>query len=202
MNSSAKYWRPAFFDLHHLFTPRRYWIAGRTLLKFITLDRQRLVNRIPQHHIATFLGITPASLSRIRKPDCQKQEKIVSCSPSIMPHHRCCLKAAQGKKCHLYGYCWPCSFIELAWVVLNWLGIERVTTEPEVRYVGDIHLVYMPYSHSVLSSAILVAIAGIVVWLWEEIGAANGDNHAGLRFAYPAGYRYGIPKDLPLGFYL
>ncbi len=59
-------------------------------------------------------------------------------------------------------------FIELVWVFLNWLGIERVTTEDKVRYVGDIHLSYMPYSHSILSSAILVAIAGMVFWFWKK----------------------------------
>src|SRR5688500_10777753 len=59
-------------------------------------------------------------------------------------------------------------FIELVWVFLNWLGIEHVTTEDKVRYVGDIHLSYMPYSHSILSSVILVVIAGIVFWFWKK----------------------------------
>src|SRR5262245_41689494 len=39
--------------------------------------------------------------------------------------------------------------MELAWVGLNYLGIERTTTEATVRSVADIHLAYMPYSHSV-----------------------------------------------------
>jgi len=38
--------------------------------------------------------------------------------------------------------------MEIAWVILNYLGIERTTTEPHVRSVADIHLAYMPYSHS------------------------------------------------------
>ena len=59
-------------------------------------------------------------------------------------------------------------FIELVWIILNWLGVERVTTENEVHYVGDIHLSYMPYSHSILSSAILVIVAGTVFWLWKK----------------------------------
>ena len=42
--------------------------------------------------------------------------------------------------------------MEFAWVALNYLGVERTTTEPIVRYVGDIHLAYMPYSHSVLTA--------------------------------------------------
>jgi hypothetical protein len=36
--------------------------------------------------------------------------------------------------------------MELLWVVLNYAGVERTTTEPVVRYVGDIHLAYMPFS--------------------------------------------------------
>ena len=34
-------------------------------------------------------------------------------------------------------------------VGLNYLGVERTTTEAEVRSVADIHLISMPYSHSV-----------------------------------------------------
>ena len=39
--------------------------------------------------------------------------------------------------------------MELAWVLLNYLGVERTTTGPVVRSVADIQLAYMPYSHSV-----------------------------------------------------
>ena len=34
--------------------------------------------------------------------------------------------------------------MELAWVALNYLGVERTTTEPTVRSVADIHFAYMP----------------------------------------------------------
>jgi hypothetical protein len=53
--------------------------------------------------------------------------------------------------------------MEFAWVALNYLGVEHTTTEPIVRYVGDIHLAYMPYSHSVLTAlgaALLAWLAG------------------------------------------
>jgi hypothetical protein len=50
--------------------------------------------------------------------------------------------------------------MEFVWVVLNYLGVERTTTEPVVRYVGDIHLAYMPFSHSVLTA--LAAV--LLVW--------------------------------------
>ena len=43
--------------------------------------------------------------------------------------------------------------MELAWVGLNYLGVERTTTETSVRSVADIHLAYMPFSHSVATAA-------------------------------------------------
>jgi hypothetical protein len=56
--------------------------------------------------------------------------------------------------------------MELAWVGLNYLGIERTTTEPVVRSVADIHLAYMPYSHSVATG-----LGGAVLaWLLVEYG--------------------------------
>ena len=56
--------------------------------------------------------------------------------------------------------------MELAWVGLNYLGIERTTTEATVRSVADIHLVYMPYSHSVGTAV----GAAVLVWLIIEKG--------------------------------
>jgi hypothetical protein len=56
--------------------------------------------------------------------------------------------------------------MELAWVALNYLGIERTTTESTVRSVADIHLAYMPYSHSV-ATALGAALA---TWLIIEKG--------------------------------
>ena len=57
--------------------------------------------------------------------------------------------------------------MEFAWVLLNYAGVERTTTEPAVRYVGDIHLEYMPFSHSVLT----VLAAVLAVW---AVGALVG----------------------------
>ena len=65
--------------------------------------------------------------------------------------------------------------MEFAWVALNYLGVEHTTTEPIVRYVGDIHLAYMPYSHSVL----MVLGAVLVVW---SIGAVVGRARLGAIF--------------------
>jgi hypothetical protein len=56
--------------------------------------------------------------------------------------------------------------MELAWVGLNYLGIERTTTEATVRSVADVHLAYMPYSHSVGTAV----GAAVLVWLIIEKG--------------------------------
>lgn len=54
-----------FVALHELFTAQ---ILDSPEERYINLQKSRpdLINRIPQHQIATFLGITPVSLSRIR----------------------------------------------------------------------------------------------------------------------------------------
>jgi len=56
--------------------------------------------------------------------------------------------------------------MELAWVGLNYFGVERTTTESSVHSVADIHLTYMPFSHSVAA-----ATAGaLLAWLFIEKG--------------------------------
>jgi membrane-bound metal-dependent hydrolase YbcI (DUF457 family) len=66
--------------------------------------------------------------------------------------------------------------MEFVWVLLNYLAVERTTIEPEVRYIGDIHLAYMPYSHSVLT----VLVAAVLVWL---LGAGAGRARLGAILA-------------------
>jgi len=56
--------------------------------------------------------------------------------------------------------------MELAWVGLNYLGIERTTTEVAVHSVADVHLAYMPYSHSVGTAV----AAAVLAWLIIEKG--------------------------------
>jgi hypothetical protein len=51
--------------------------------------------------------------------------------------------------------------MELVWVGLNLLGIEQTTTEPSVASVSDIHLAFMPYSHSVVMSLAY----GLAAWI-------------------------------------
>lgn len=52
--------------------------------------------------------------------------------------------------------------MELLWVGLNLVGVERTTTEPSVQSVADIHLAYMPYSHSVVSMLGVALLAWLV----------------------------------------
>ena len=56
--------------------------------------------------------------------------------------------------------------MEFAWVALNYLGVERTTTEPVVRSVADLHLTYMPYSHSVG----MVLVAAFLTWVVIDFG--------------------------------
>src|SRR4030095_10902858 len=56
--------------------------------------------------------------------------------------------------------------MEVAWVALNYLGVERTSTETSVRSVADIHLAYMPCSHSVATAA----GAALLAWLVIEKG--------------------------------
>jgi hypothetical protein len=56
--------------------------------------------------------------------------------------------------------------MELAWVGFNYLGVERTTTEAQVRSVADIHLAYMPFSHSVATAA----GGALLAWLFVEKG--------------------------------
>ena len=52
--------------------------------------------------------------------------------------------------------------IEILWVALNFFGVEKTTTEDRVKTVSDVHLEYMPFSHSVVSTAVLAAGAWIL----------------------------------------
>jgi membrane-bound metal-dependent hydrolase YbcI (DUF457 family) len=57
--------------------------------------------------------------------------------------------------------------IELLWVAFNYLGIEYSATETTVSSIMDVHLVHMPYSHSIISTLIVASIAWLVIRRWS-----------------------------------
>jgi hypothetical protein len=52
---------------------------------------------------------------------------------------------------------------EFLWVLFNYLGIEHTTTNAVVRYLGDIHLSYIPWSHSIASGGGLALLAWLIL---------------------------------------
>ncbi len=64
--------------------------------------------------------------------------------------------------------------IEILWVALNFLGVEKTTTENNVTSVSDVHLEFMPFSHSIASTVVLAAGAWIIIALgFKEINIAT-----------------------------
>lgn len=54
-------------------------------------------------------------------------------------------------------------FVEFMWVVLNLVGVEKTTTESVVLSVRDIHLAYMPVSHSVAGTFCFAFLAWLII---------------------------------------
>src|SRR5215510_4167445 len=52
--------------------------------------------------------------------------------------------------------------MELLWVLFNYVGLEKTTTEPIVKSVSDIHLTFMPYSHSIASAVVLAVVTLLI----------------------------------------
>jgi hypothetical protein len=67
--------------------------------------------------------------------------------------------------------------MELLWVLLNYLGIEKTTTDKVVNYVGDIHLSFMPFSHSVAT------MTGVALLVWLVISKGFGQPDIGAAVA-------------------
>jgi len=53
---------------------------------------------------------------------------------------------------------------ELAWIALELAGVERTATDPSVHTVAQVHLTYMPYSHSVATVLGGALLAAGVLW--------------------------------------
>jgi hypothetical protein len=72
-------------------------------------------------------------------------------------------------------------------VALNLLGVEWLTTEPTVRSVADIHLIDMPWSHSV------VTMLGAALLVWPVVRALG---HPRLGIALGLGVASHLVLDL------
>ncbi len=60
--------------------------------------------------------------------------------------------------------------IEILWVILNFLGIEKTTTENNFKSVKDVHLAHMPYSHSMVTTLVFAVSAWVFIALgFKEI---------------------------------
>lgn len=57
--------------------------------------------------------------------------------------------------------------VEILWVGLNIAGIERTVIDSPMRSVADIHLIHMPYSHSIVSSLLLAVLVGLLLF-WRN----------------------------------
>jgi hypothetical protein len=55
--------------------------------------------------------------------------------------------------------------VELLWVLFNALGLERTVTDAHLHSVRDIHLAFIPFSHSVASTVTLAALAAGIIFL-------------------------------------
>ena len=68
-------------------------------------------------------------------------------------------------------------FMELLWVFLNYGGIEKTTTDKKVTYVGNIHLSYIPFSHSIVTMSGVAIAAWLIISKWfglSDVGLAVG----------------------------
>lgn len=66
----------------------------------------------------------------------------------------------------LFGLILATEAVEYLWVGLNVIGVEQTVIDQEMRSVADVHLVHMPFSHSIITSVLIAALAGLVV-LWR-----------------------------------
>jgi hypothetical protein len=53
--------------------------------------------------------------------------------------------------------------VELLWVALNLIGVETTTIDATVRSVQNIHLVHMPWSHSIATTLVFAVVAWALI---------------------------------------
>lgn len=70
--------------------------------------------------------------------------------------------------------------VEYLWVGLNVIGIERTIVDAPMKSVADVHLVHMPFSHSIATSALIAIVVGLVVFLRNGKAASAVSTAIGL----------------------
>lgn len=66
----------------------------------------------------------------------------------------------------LFGLILATETVEYLWVGLNVIGIEQTVIDEGMQSVADVHLEHMPFSHSIITSALIAALVGLIV-LWR-----------------------------------
>ncbi len=65
----------------------------------------------------------------------------------------------------LFGLILATEAVEYLWVGLNVIGVEKTIIDTPMQSVADVHLVHMPFSHSLATSALIALIVGLFVFL-------------------------------------
>lgn len=63
----------------------------------------------------------------------------------------------------LFGLIVATEATEYLWVGLNLIGLERTVMTEDFRSVADVHLIHMPFSHSILTAFLFALIVGLII---------------------------------------
>lgn len=75
-------------------------------------------------------------------------------------------------KAPLFGLIIGTEAVELLWIALNIAGVEMTTIDSPMHSVADVHLVHMPYSHSILFNILIALGIGLLIF-WRGGKAAT-----------------------------
>jgi hypothetical protein len=65
----------------------------------------------------------------------------------------------------LFGLILAVEAVEYLWVALNLIGVEQTIIDTDMASVADVHLVHMPFSHSIVGSLIFaILVGGVILW--------------------------------------
>lgn len=67
----------------------------------------------------------------------------------------------------MFGLILATEAVEYLWVGLNLIGIERTIIDDDMRSVADVHLVHMPFSHSIATTVLIALSVGLILF-WRN----------------------------------